>query len=157
LLALVMESNPPGNGFGAAIGEGAAVGNHRHAHALAFRGLNKGKSSAMILLAAILSATAIAAPPPRAPQVRSAQTRKVRAKPHAKKRVARARLPVLRAITLTEPKPDPSARYRISGGTSVEDAKLRAASDSGMACGVTGAPVCPSKPRTIVSAAITND
>ncbi len=107
----------------------------------------------MILFAALLSAAAVAAPPPQAVQARTVQSRKAQ----AKRRVARARLPVLRAVVLTQPKPDASARYRITSTASVDDAKLRAAADPGMACEVTGAPVCPSKPRKVITADLVND
>jgi len=52
-------------------------------------------------------------------------------------------------------KPDPAQRYRLPlPSTEVVDAKRDAVRSTGMACGTTGAPVCPHNGKTVLKSSI---
>ena len=74
-------------------------------------------------------------------------------------RVVRARVPVrarpgkaaIRVVTA--PKRNPNDRFRLTDLPDEKpDGKLLAVRNTGMACGLTGAPVCPSKGMPVVKA-----
>jgi hypothetical protein len=106
----------------------------------------------MILVALALISAAAPDPVTPPPVVSTVKARKGKARP---RRVAAVpRLTLAAESCAGSCARDPNLRYRVASESSVYDAKLRAVSVERMACGITGAPVCPSKPRLSLRAPI---
>lgn len=100
----------------------------------------------MLLLALALS-TVTAGPAPDLQRAR--RTKVVRARVPVRARPGKIRIPI-QAVSK-----DPNARYRLTGLPSEKvDGKDLAVRNTGLACGVVGAPVCPSKGTKLVKAAV---
>ena len=100
-----------------------------------------------MLLLAFALASATVGPPPDAQRVRRAKV--VRARVPARARPGATRIPVA-AVSKA-----PDVRYRLTDLPSEKvDGKDLAVRNTGMACGTTGAPVCPSKGTKLVTTPI---
>ncbi|WP_066798770.1 hypothetical protein [Sphingomonas soli] len=106
----------------------------------------------MFLLAFALSVATVG---PAPDLQRAQQTRRVRHTARRAKvvRVAKRARPGVTRIPIVAVSADPNQRYRLTDVRSERaDGKELAVRDTGMPCGQTGAPVCPSNGVTVVKA-----
>ncbi|MDF7777704.1 hypothetical protein P1X14_20785 [Sphingomonas sp. AOB5] len=103
----------------------------------------------LFLTLALSIASPVMAMPPELQRARPVSTKRKTSRKRAPVRVVR----LTPACGVATPcSQDPNQRYRLTGSTTIiPDAKGReVARSQGMACGTTGAPVCPSNGATLI-------
>ena len=107
----------------------------------------------MLILAIALSAVSPAPLPETQRARRAATTKVVRTRVPARAQPGKVRLPIVTATTR-----DPNDRYRLTDlPDETPNGKMLAVRNTGMACGLTGAPVCPSKGTPVLRAPLEGD